>query len=338
MSKSITQDMAYRQSLMKYAAKYGVSCAGRKYNKSRPYIYFWQSRWDGYAEAYGEAVSGIGLSEMEIEEEIICDAAGGMNKFAGKLDLLTAEYGEVMEAAAQEENTRRNTERGPPESTKNTAMNGGVKGSYVGKRADGIEVYETSEETMSMTRKERQKKFLSLIKNKYRGRTAKFIRNGHAYYARFDDGDIRKNIYGDKKSDSKGYRAKINEGADGSIFQLVENAQYNGSKDEVVKNISAHTGVKRWDYFIKTVQINGVVYDLVANVRKKVGAEYVYSLQLRENTKIEAAAPATATKDGIQKGEATSDNSIRSSSENSNRKIKTSAVASVGCTMMCDSW
>ena len=35
MSTSITQDMAYRQSLMKYAEKYGVSRASRKYNKSR---------------------------------------------------------------------------------------------------------------------------------------------------------------------------------------------------------------------------------------------------------------------------------------------------------------
>ena len=40
MNKSITQDMAYRQSLMKYAEKYGVSRASRKYNKSRSYIYF----------------------------------------------------------------------------------------------------------------------------------------------------------------------------------------------------------------------------------------------------------------------------------------------------------
>ena len=47
MSKSITQDMAYRQSLMKYTEKYGVSCASRKYNKSRSYIYFWKQRWDG---------------------------------------------------------------------------------------------------------------------------------------------------------------------------------------------------------------------------------------------------------------------------------------------------
>ena len=51
MSKSITQDMAYRQSLMKYAEKYGVSRASRKYNKSRSYIYFWKNRWDGTPES-----------------------------------------------------------------------------------------------------------------------------------------------------------------------------------------------------------------------------------------------------------------------------------------------
>ena len=49
MSKSITQDMAYRQSLMKYAEKYGVSRASRKYNKSRSYIYFWNRRSSGSA-------------------------------------------------------------------------------------------------------------------------------------------------------------------------------------------------------------------------------------------------------------------------------------------------
>ena len=51
MANSITQDMKYRQSLMKYAAKYGVSRASRKYNKSRSYIYFWKKRWDGTVES-----------------------------------------------------------------------------------------------------------------------------------------------------------------------------------------------------------------------------------------------------------------------------------------------
>ena len=51
MRKSITQDMAYRQSLMQYAEKYGVSRASRKYHKSRSYIYFWKKRWDGTPES-----------------------------------------------------------------------------------------------------------------------------------------------------------------------------------------------------------------------------------------------------------------------------------------------
>ena len=51
MSKSITQDMAYRQSLMKYVEKHGVKRASRKYNKSSSYIYFWKARWDGTAES-----------------------------------------------------------------------------------------------------------------------------------------------------------------------------------------------------------------------------------------------------------------------------------------------
>ena len=51
MSRSIAQDMAYRQFLMKYAEKYGVSRASRKYDKSRSYIYFWKARWDETAES-----------------------------------------------------------------------------------------------------------------------------------------------------------------------------------------------------------------------------------------------------------------------------------------------
>ncbi len=49
--KSITQDMKYRQSLMNYAEKYGVSRASRKYNRNRSYIYFWLKRYDGTLES-----------------------------------------------------------------------------------------------------------------------------------------------------------------------------------------------------------------------------------------------------------------------------------------------
>ena len=48
---SITQNMRFRQSLMKYAQKFGVAQASRKYNKSKSYIYFWLKRYDGSIES-----------------------------------------------------------------------------------------------------------------------------------------------------------------------------------------------------------------------------------------------------------------------------------------------
>lgn len=48
---SITQDMKYRYSLMKYVEKHGVTQASRRYNKGRSYIYFWKGRFDGSIES-----------------------------------------------------------------------------------------------------------------------------------------------------------------------------------------------------------------------------------------------------------------------------------------------
>ena len=48
---SITQDMKFRYSLMKYVEKYGVARASRKYNKATSYIYFWKARYDGSIES-----------------------------------------------------------------------------------------------------------------------------------------------------------------------------------------------------------------------------------------------------------------------------------------------
>ena len=44
---NITQDMKFRQSLLVYAVKYGVSRAARKYNKCPSFIYYWRQRYDG---------------------------------------------------------------------------------------------------------------------------------------------------------------------------------------------------------------------------------------------------------------------------------------------------
>lgn len=50
----ITQNMQFRQSLIKYAEKYGVAKVSLKYNKSRSYIYFWLKRWNGSIESLAE--------------------------------------------------------------------------------------------------------------------------------------------------------------------------------------------------------------------------------------------------------------------------------------------
>mgnify|MGYP000391278850 CR=1 FL=1 len=48
---SITQDMKYRLSLIKYAEKYGVTKAAIRYKTNRQYIYRWKRRYDGTIES-----------------------------------------------------------------------------------------------------------------------------------------------------------------------------------------------------------------------------------------------------------------------------------------------
>ncbi len=174
---------------------------------------------------------------------------------------------------------------------KNAAETGDGKTaySYRGVNDDGIEVYETSAETKKLPYSERVKRYAEIMRNEYRGRTAKFMRNGHAYYALFSAADVRKDAYGDKRSDRRGQRAKIGIGADGNIFELVENATYIGSRAEEGKNAYAHKNVKYWDYFVKQVQIDGRRYDVLANVRKRSDNSYVYSIQVNESKKAPAA-------------------------------------------------
>lgn len=185
-------------------------------------------------------------------------------------------------------------------SSKNAATEGGVRFDLKGKNKDGVEVYETGDDVKKMSYKERMESFMDIMRNEYAGRTAKFSDGNNTYYAKFDEADLRKNVYGDKKSSQKGWKAKINTGADGSIFELVENATYNGGKAEQGKKTQAHQNLTGWEYFVKTVQIDGQVYDLLANVRKKPDGEFVYSIQLNEN-KNKASAPPLQYRNGTAK-------------------------------------
>lgn len=51
---TITQDMRFRLSLIKYADKYGVTKAAVKYKTNRQYIYRWKRRYDGSMESLRE--------------------------------------------------------------------------------------------------------------------------------------------------------------------------------------------------------------------------------------------------------------------------------------------
>lgn len=253
-------------------------------------------RRDQLEEKYGDRV----WDYFSLRDSI--DRNARDSRLPGDLYRDTAGEIEARDAAARRGLTaeeRRN--RKPDTGDENTVFSGsGESYELVGKNKDGIEVYETGEDIKKMSYKERMEAFMDIMRNEYAGRTAKFSDGNNTYYAKFDEADLRKNVYGDKKSSQKGWKAKINTGADGSIFELVENATYNGGKTEQGKKAQAHQNLTGWEYFVKTVQIDGQVYDLLANVRKKPDGEFVYSIQLNEN-KNKASAPPLQYQNGTAK-------------------------------------
>lgn len=147
---------------------------------------------------------------------------------------------------------------------------------------DGIERYALSNETKKLTYKERMKRMLNIMREQYAGRTAKFVKNGHVYYALYDERGVRKGIYGDKKSSKKGLKAKINIGAEGEYIELAENSIYTGSKTEIGKTNRFHRDAKTWDYYIKTIEFEGDYFDVLINVKDTGNEHYVYDVTLKE--------------------------------------------------------
>lgn len=240
----------------------------------------------------------------ELEDSII-DIQNGVGMDSYDLYRNTAGEIEARDAASRRELTPEQRRAAPPARADENTVYADLSDSldYVGKTDDGTEVYETGEAVRKLPYKKRMEAFMDIMRNEYAGRTAKFTaRDGEVYYATFDENDLRKNVYGDKKSSPRGWKAKINTGADGNIFDLVENAEHGGSGKEQGKTSEAHQGLTGWEYFVKTVQIDGRVYDLLANVRKKPDGEFVYSIQLNENEK-KAPAPPRQYQNGTAKAE-----------------------------------
>lgn len=179
---------------------------------------------------------------------------------------------------------------------------------------NGVETYTTSEDVKALSYKERKERFLQYMKKKYKGRTAKFTKDGNVYYAFFDENGINKGVFGDKKSSKKGYKAKINIGAEGNYIELSENALYTGSSIEQGKRNRFHKNAKEWDYFEKIVKCDGVYYDVLINVKDAGNDQYVYDITLKE-------AALLPDSQGSYDGSSTTSNIIiAQSSENTTKK------------------
>lgn len=161
----------------------------------------------------------------------------------------------------------------------------GVKGpeafSLIDVSPDGMEIYETSLSTQQLSESQKKKQYLDLIKNQYRGRTARLERNGHFVYVRPDIQEAGKPIYGDRRSTANGAKALRNSLAEGDVFDLLENAEYDRSS----RDTKSHKNADYFDYYVKTVQIDGKVYDLVADVKRTYGNSdgLYYTLYLVDN-------------------------------------------------------
>lgn len=255
------------------------------------------NRWTAEDDAIEAKIGELEDSIIDIQNGVGLDSYDLYRNTAGEI--------EARDAASRRGLTPEQRRATPPARADENTVYADLSDSldYVGKTDDGTEVYETSEAVRKLPYKKRMEAFMDIMRNEYAGRTAKFTaRDGEVYYATFDENDLRKNVYGDKKSSPRGWKAKINTGADGNIFDLVENAEYSGSGKEQGKTSEAHQGLTGWEYFVKTVQIDGRVYDLLANVRKKPDGEFVYSIQLNENEK-KAPAPPRQYQNGTAKAE-----------------------------------
>ena len=166
-------------------------------------------------------------------------------------------------------------------SMQNNAEDASGKFSLIGVSNDGLEIYETSLATQQLSESQKKKQYLALIKNQYRGRTARLERNGHVVYVRPDIQEAGKPIYGDRRSTANGAKALRNSLADGDVFDLLENAEYTRSS----KDTKNHRNADYFDYYVKTVQIDGKVYDLLADVKRVYGNSdgLYYTLHLVDN-------------------------------------------------------
>lgn len=239
---------------------------------------------DAALEEVAANISGEVLNDRNVMEYIgakNAEVATGINSWLGKI------LNKLRGKPSAEEAYNRLSESQKAlldgmEGKAETGVNGSESFSLIDVAPNGMEIYETSLATRQLSESQKKKQYLDLIKNQYRGRTARLERNGHVVYVRPDIQEAGKPIYGDRRSTANGAKALHNSLADGDVFVLLENAEYDRSSRDT-KN---HKNADYFDYYVKTVQIDGKVYDLVANVKRAYGNSdgLYYTLYLVDNT------------------------------------------------------
>ena len=51
---SITQDLKFKQAVVEYSFKHGVTAAAKRYKRTRQWIYYWRKRYDGTIRSLAE--------------------------------------------------------------------------------------------------------------------------------------------------------------------------------------------------------------------------------------------------------------------------------------------
>ena len=262
-------------------------------------------------------------------------------KTAGEIEARDAAY-----RADLSEEERKNTRPDIDREDVVFAENSELSKEFLGWTADGVESYKTGKAVSGMPFAEKEKKFKNDFLQQFKGRTAKFERNGHTYYARFVENKkglgefIHESSSTRGQSDETGYRAKIRLLADGDIFKIVEDGEYKNSRAEKGKRTASHKNSKYWDYFWKEIFVDGAGYDVVVNVRNdsKTGnlsdkTRFVYSISFVSNGKRATPVTVPPSKKSVSVNLAIAlDNSIPQNSEKStpgmNFSLETSADSS----------
>ena len=165
-----------------------------------------------------------------------------------------------------------------------TTAESGVRYMLLGTTADGIEVYETSEENKNKSYAEKlnifAQNFITPGTDMYIGNSISYIDgNGNKKVAYIDRYTKNKNIGNINPGRLNQWdKAKINAGAEDDFVRISSNGKF--SHNEPTRNTlknDVHKKTSSFDYTIKTIWLDGRLYEINANIRNdKNGKSYVY--------------------------------------------------------------